>query len=205
MTPDTAAPASPTAQQESAATEPAAAVEQPKHVAPPAAVADSSSTYHARRHDLTIELVRLEQRLVEAEETRGQQGIGGPVSLIIVGSAVGTFLGVGALAFGSSIGDVKRDIDRGSYDEFNDENGDGVVDNRDLKILRRFTIAFSTVAIAHFGLAAFGTWWLSKRSSTRQRLDRELGGLEVERKLLQMKLNVSADANGAVGQLIGRF
>ena len=67
------------------------------------------------------------------------------------------------------------------------------------------TIAFSTVSIVHLGLAAFGSWWLSKRLDARQRLDRELGGLDVERKVLQLKLDLTADANGASAQILGTF
>jgi hypothetical protein len=147
----------------------------------------------------------LEQRVVDAEELRGRQGTAGPITLIIVGSLVGSFFSVGALAEGFALSDIKRNIDQGSYDELNDTNGDGVIDSQDLQNERRVAIAFSAVAITHLGLAAFGTWWLSKRMSARRRLDRELGGLEVERKAVQIKLEVSADANGAVGRLVGRF
>jgi hypothetical protein len=202
---DASAPASPVVQEDTNAREPAGAAEHPTNVATQLTAPGTSISHDARRPDLTVELKHLEQRVVDAEEMRGRQGTAGPVSLIIVASLVGSFFSVGALAEGFALSEIKRNIDQGSYDESNDTNGDGVIDSQDRDNERRVAIAFSAVAITHLGLAAFSTWWLSKRMSARSRLDRELGGLEVERKALQLKLDVSADANGAIGQLIGQF
>lgn len=154
---------------------------------------------------LRAELLSLDALAAHNRVERKRLNTWGPVTLLATGYTVGTFFAIGALTTIGTRNDVNRNIDRGEYDPDNDFNDDGVVDATDRQINRSTAIIVTTVAAAHLGLGALGTWWLIKRARGRERLDHELVDLTVQRRLLELKLDASVSANGFSAQVGGRF
>jgi hypothetical protein len=100
---------------------------------------------------------------------------------------------------------MRGHIDEGTYDELYDVNEDGTIDRSDLRSRRRSTASVVTFAALHLGTAVFGEWWLDKRLTARRRLDGELRNVRTERKIIELKLGLSADRTFAGGALQASF
>lgn len=172
---------------------------------PPENQAERAPATDVAKRGLAIQLVLLDGQIADLSEARESQGLVGPIALIVLGSAVGTFFGLGAIALGSMLSDVKDDLHNEDFGLFSDVNSDGVVDEKDLRGARRETAAVASISILHLGLAAFGGWWVGKRLSARHAMDARLRRLNVERQVLDVKLDMRADSGSAMGLIVGRF
>jgi hypothetical protein len=151
------------------------------------------------------ELLRIDDDLRALQLERAHQKVVGPVVLLSAAATIGTIFVWGTVANALELGDVKRDIDEGKYEEWADINEDGVVDRADLRRRRRSIAATSLVAAAHFGVVYLSSRWLSRRIHDRKRIDGEIRRLTESRKQVELELGISAQRESASALLLGRF
>jgi len=147
--------------------------------------------------DLNVQRLRLNGRIVEAELARKRQRIAGPLTLVLTSFTVGTFCAMVAIGSGSAVGRIKSDARDGTYHKVHDYNDDGSVDHSDVVSARRLSLGYAGTAILSLAAGGLGVWWFTRRTQVRSRIDRELRGLQVERNVLELKLDGHVSSTGA--------
>lgn len=158
-------------------------IQQQTQVAPPAAaVADG-----ARREQLYEELRRTDLRLSELQ--RQHIGVGGPITLMVLGYGTTMVSGLVALSSYNAADRIKRGNYSYEYDDELDVNNDGAINYRDSRKLRRMGRIALGVGAASLFVGISATVRLAKRRAERSKRAQELRSLTAERDGLRRQLD----------------
>jgi hypothetical protein len=151
------------------------------------------------------ELLRLEDDMDALDARRRKRRLGGPLALMIAGSAVGAVFGIVTLAQASTVRDIESDIENGSYDDLTDVDADNDVDWNDHAQALRAKRVLLGVSLVGLNVGIGGAVWFFSNLRARRPLDASRAQLRTKRDAVKLQLKLQLSGNDVAANFVTPF